>query len=178
MSWFLLPRSATTGLDVMTSIAARPARPQRASADTIHAAIGAAAKHMRHDHTARTGADAPHLGTAHAAASWQWVAPRAIAPRTTPQRTPQGPLVGATALRVPASLLQRMAYMSDATGRNEAELWAEAAEEWLSRRDADDEPQPPTPASAMLALPHTTRTWDAIDAVLAELRSASHAPAA
>jgi hypothetical protein len=57
-----------------------------------------------------------------------------------------------------------------ATGRGEEEIWIEAAREWLRRRLRDDEPPPTAPASAWPSDPRITRTWAAIDALVAELR--------
>jgi hypothetical protein len=91
-----------------------------------------------------------------------------------------GGLGAATVIRVPAALLAEMAWAAGVQRRDAGIVWAEAAREWLARRAHGDEPQPPdpTPAAAALPLPRATQVWAAIDALLAELRRPSGAPAA
>lgn len=125
------------------------------------------------------GRHAPALGSAHAADVWSWApARRASTPAVTDTKVhPLSPLVSgpatdrATALRIPATVLRRMAAAAHACGRSEADIWAEAAEEWLTRYALDNDPQPPTPAAAALSLPRPARSWNAIDALLTELRA-------
>src|SRR5215813_8197925 len=95
---------------------------------------------------------APRLGGAWAGSKWQWA-----------------PLAGG----MEQALLRLMRAAAWSTGRSEAELWVEAAREWLARRALDDEPQPPTPAAAALAVPRPSSAWAAIDTLLADLRLAS-----
>ena len=96
-------------------------------------------------------------------------------------------------LRAPRETLRQMKWVAAELGRSESEVWAEAAHEWLARRegaiyllddepcvrlsgsravedDRDDEPPPAAPAALPLPLrPH--RSWTAIDALLADLRA-------
>ena len=113
----------------------------------------------------------PGLGGAWAGTKWQW-APVAGAMEQARQLGSQGqgmPL-GASVVRVPEALLRLMRAAAWSTGRPEGELWVEAAREWLTRRALDDEPQPPTPAAAALAVPRPSSAWAAIDTLLADLR--------
>ena len=64
-------------------------------------------------------------------------------------------------------------------GRDEGEIWAEAAREWLSHHlglvalgadDANDDPPPTAPAAAVAAR-RAGRCWSAIDELLADLRA-------
>ena len=124
---------------------------------------------------------APGLGGAWAGTKWQW------APLAGPMEQARRPGIqgqalppGASVVRIPEALLRLMRAAAWSTGRSEAELWVEAAREWLARRALDDEPQPPTPAAAALAVPRPSSAWAAIDTLLADLRLArgSHALAA
>ena len=108
------------------------------------------------------------LGTARAGASWRWAAPAQVidlhreAPASEPVAAP---------ISIPAGVLREMREAARASGRSESAVWAEAAREWLRRRQHDDGPLPPAP-SAALPVPLRARSWDSIDAVLAELRQA------
>lgn len=117
----------------------------------------------------------PRLGASAAGDAWSWAGEL---PAMRPPET-SGGLGAATVIRVPAALLAEMARAAGAQQRDTGVVWAEAAREWLARR-AHDEPQPPdpTPAAAALPLPRAIQTWAAIDALLAELRRPSGAPAA
>ena len=71
-----------------------------------------------------------------------------------------------------ALLMRMMDDAARAAGRDLAEVWAEAAREGLRRHDRhDDEPQPPAPVAAALAVPRRNQIWCGIDAVLADLRA-------
>ncbi len=123
------------------------------------------------------------LGTATAAARWQWASPHARPLATTIadrddyddddddgeyddiDREPV-----ATQLLVARDLRSEMAEMAHALGRSEDDIWAEAAREWLGRRLRNDEPPPTTPAAAPVPNVRTSRMWSEIDAMLAELR--------
>lgn len=128
-----------------------------------------------------TGRHAPVLGSAHASESWSWAtSPRASNPAAEDTKVhPLSPLVSVpapatdrgVALRIPATVLRRMAAAAHTCGRSEGDIWAEAAEEWLTRYALDNEPQPPTPAAAALSVPRPARSWHAIDALLTELRA-------
>lgn len=109
------------------------------------------------------------LGAARAGNEWQWAGPtrsvtalRAVPPALTPREFP---------LSIPAALVSAMRTAAHASGRSESEVWAEAAREWLRQRQHDEGPLPPAPAAA-LAVPRRVRSWSAIDALLADLRSA------
>jgi|SRR5690348_15979653 len=113
------------------------------------------------------------LGAASAGRSWRWAAAREgdiASPHTVESAPP--PAIPTTTLRMSALLLRMMDDAARASGREAAEVWAEAAREWLRRRDRhDDEPQPPAPVAAALAVPRRDQVWCGIDAVLADLRA-------
>lgn len=85
-----------------------------------------------------------------------------------------------TEVRIAPALLRAMETTAAARGRQVSELWAEAAREWLLRHAQDDDPQPPSPATAaprsIAALPARDRCWTAIDVLLGDLRAPRHAP--
>jgi hypothetical protein len=70
---------------------------------------------------------------------------------------------------VPARIKLKMAQLARVNGRSEDDLWAEAADNWLSSHSFDDKPLPPAPAAA-LAVPNNQRSWDTIDELLSALR--------
>lgn len=111
--------------------------------------------------------DAGPLGTASAAGRWQWAGVGAPVIRISP--TPES-TVPATAVRMPPLLLEAMSAAARAQCRSLSEIWVEAAHEWLRQHAQEHEPQPPTPAAAALAVPCPSRSWAAIDTVLADLR--------
>lgn len=120
------------------------------------------------------------LGSARAEGTWSWVAPAPAPRQATDGRVAAGPApapAGATMVRIPDVLIHLMAREARDGGRSESEVWAEAAREWLRRRGAGHEPQPPDPPAAALPMPRASRSWEAIDALLCELRVAP-APAA
>lgn len=173
MSWFLLPDdisrlSSHTPRFGNDPYRLRPSqRPSHQQVARVSSVSHAAGRH------------APALGSAHAAEAWGWATSRRASASTVEDTRVQSisPLVSApatdrgTALRIPATVLRRMAAAAHACGRSEADIWAEAAEEWLTRYMLDDEPQPPTPAAAALSVPRPPRSWSAIDALLTELRA-------
>lgn len=110
------------------------------------------------------------LGVASAGRSWRWAAARASeAEQPLPVEAVPLPT---TTLRMSALLLRLMDDAARASGHDTAEVWAEAAREWLRRRERhDDEPQPPAPVAAALAVPRRHQVWCGIDAVLADLRT-------
>jgi hypothetical protein len=110
------------------------------------------------------------LGAASAGRSWRWAAAReGAAEQPSPMESTSLPT---TTLRMSALLLRMMDDAARASGRDAATVWAEAAREWLRRRDRhDDEPQPPAPVAAALAIPRRDQVWCGIDAVLADLRA-------
>jgi len=82
-------------------------------------------------------------------------------------------------LRAPRDTMRQMELVAARLGRSESEVWAEAAREWLDHRagvimlrddDRDDEPPPAAPAALPQPL-RPTRSWTAIDALLADLRA-------
>lgn len=77
-------------------------------------------------------------------------------------------------LRMPRIVLCAMSLAASVTGRDEREVWAEAASEWLARH-LEDDPEPPEPgASAPARHPErATRrhSWAAIDVLLRDLRA-------
>src|SRR5579859_2182226 len=112
------------------------------------------------------------LGAASASGRWQWANAASLAPATPlAPLAPFAPSPKIAAVRVPPLLLADMGAAARASGRSLGDIWTEAAREWLRHHHAQEhEPQPPTPAAAALAIPRPTRTWTAIDAVLADLR--------
>jgi len=113
------------------------------------------------------------LGAASAGHSWRWAAGEgaAVSPPLAVAEPSAAPLP-TTTLRMSALLMRMMNDAARASGRDAAEVWAEAAREWLRQRDRhDDEPQPPAPVAAALAVPRRDQVWCGIDAVLADLRS-------
>jgi hypothetical protein len=77
-----------------------------------------------------------------------------------------------TLAHVPVRIRLLMAEAALSSGRDEDELWTEAAGDWLRHHAFDDDPIPPAPASA-LAAPRCDRSWDAIDDLLTALREAT-----
>lgn len=112
------------------------------------------------------------LGSARAEGAWSWAvpAPRQITVGHVAASAPAP--AGATMVRIPDTLIHLMAREARQGSRSESEVWAEAAREWLRRRGAGDEPHPPDPPAAALPLPRVSRSWEAIDALLCELRVA------
>ncbi len=170
MSWYLLPDdSARLSSYNMPRFGNEPYRPRLSQHHVAHVS----------DMARSAGRRAPSLGSAYTAEVWSWEAPRRtpapVAKDTKVQ--PISPFASApaadrgVALRVPATVLRRMSAAARASGRSEGDIWAEAAEEWLTRYTLDNEPQPPTPAAAALSGPRPTRSWSAIDALLTELRA-------
>ena len=78
----------------------------------------------------------------------------------------------ATLAHVPVSIRLLMAEAALSSGRDEGDLWAEAAGEWLRRHAFDDDPVPPAPAG-VLAAPRRQNSWEAIDDLLSRLRHGS-----
>lgn len=85
-----------------------------------------------------------------------------------------------TEVRIAPALLRAMEIAASVRGRPMGEVWAEAAREWLLRHAEDDDPQPPSPATAAprsLASRSTRdRCWTAIDVLLGDLRAPHLAP--
>lgn len=168
MSWVSLAYLTPCRLPATTRL---PADLMDARAHRAHAGMSAAGS---------GAAKAASLGTASASPVWGWASPAANpAAATTGDTTAarRGPLPAvpsaprsAVQLAIPAGVLSAMREEAGASGRDESEVWAEAAREWLRQRRRDDGPQPPTPAAAALAVPRRVRSWSTIDAALAELR--------
>lgn len=169
MSWYLLPDDSARLSSYIPRFGNEPYRPRLSQHHVAHAS----------DTSRSAGQRPPSLGSAYTAEVWSWEAPRrAPAPAVEDTKVqPLSPFASApatdrgVALRVPATVLRRMAAAAHASGRNEGDIWAEAAEEWLTRYTLDNEPQPPTPAAAALSVPRPARSWSAIDALLTELRA-------
>jgi hypothetical protein len=89
-------------------------------------------------------------------------------PASLPEASPT-PAPVDSIVYVPAEIRQIMAQFAQASGRSERDLWAEAADAWLSSHSHDDDPLPPAP-SAALAIPAVNRSWDMIDDLLSALR--------
>lgn len=80
------------------------------------------------------------------------------------------------------AMAQSIAEAAQLLGRDEGDIWAEAAREWLSHHlgliaivandanDANDDPPPTAPAAAVAAR-RAGRCWAAIDELLADLRA-------
>jgi hypothetical protein len=81
----------------------------------------------------------------------------------------------ATLAHVPVSIRLLMAEAALSSGRDEGDLWTEAAGDWLRRHAFDNDPVPPAPAGA-LAVPRRKSSWDAIDDLLTTLRQAGVSP--
>lgn len=165
MSWFLLPDDRREMSSYAPRVVARPSERHRSH----HSVLPITSRSIVRQ--------APALGSAQAAETWNWAQPERAYPlaqdtqvRPLPAAIPTPSSDRSVALRVPATVLRRMAAAAQACGRSEGDIWAEAAEEWLSRYALDDEPQPPTPAAAALSIPRPARCWGAIDALLADLR--------
>ncbi|HEX8034061.1 MAG TPA: hypothetical protein VF510_09450 [Ktedonobacterales bacterium] len=169
MSWFLLPDDISRLSSYTPRFGNEPYQ--------LHSSQHHVAKLSNISRPA--GRHVPALGSAHAAEVWSWAPSRRVpAPAVEDTKVhPLSPLVSApitdqaTALRIPAAVLRRMAAAAQACGRSEADIWAEAAEDWLAHYALDNEPQPPTPAAAALSVPRPVRSWSAIDALLTELRA-------
>jgi hypothetical protein len=74
-------------------------------------------------------------------------------------------------VRMVPELLRAMTAAAAATGRQESEIWAEAAREWLARHTPDDDPPPPDAARHAPVMRATRdRCWGAIDVLLGDLR--------
>lgn len=124
-------------------------------------------------HPVRISASASaSLGTASAFERWQWAGTVSVAPIAAAPVASVAPAPKVAAVRIPPLLLEEMSTAAHLCGRSLSDIWAEAAREWLRRHahEHEPEPQPPTPAAAALAVPRPTRSWAAIDTVLAELR--------
>ncbi|HEV8191611.1 MAG TPA: hypothetical protein VGP82_09015 [Ktedonobacterales bacterium] len=120
------------------------------------------------------------LGSAQAAARWSWADPSSalsgrsgIAEREHTHLTAEEQ----RRVRVARDLLRLMANAAYARGCSEDDIWNEAAREWLLRHTRNDEPPPTSPAAAPIPRPRPARSWDTIDAVLAQLRHLQSAPA-
>jgi hypothetical protein len=148
--------------------------------------------------------DRPGLGSAQAGPAWRWAErTRAVTPAPSFAQPPRAareaavlsrpaggaapmPAGGAAApgarteVRIAPALLRAMETTATARGRQVSEVWAEAAREWLLRHAEDDDPQPPSPATAaprsLASRSSRDRCWTAIDVLLGDLRAPRHAP--
>ena len=120
------------------------------------------------------------LGSA-IAGPWLWGSARSQ--RRAPA-TPAQPLAPeAVRLRAPRDVLQRMAGAADALGRDESEVWVEAAREWLMRHVAEPSSGGQPAMSAPLAASRASQSqvarrslvWRDIDHLLARLRDDARA---
>jgi hypothetical protein len=71
-------------------------------------------------------------------------------------------------------VLRAMSLAAAVTGRDEREVWTEAAREWLARH-LEDDPEPPEPGASAPApkagADAHARSWAAIDVLLRDLRA-------
>lgn len=125
----------------------------------------------------------PHnvgIGSAWASGAWAWAGSAAQPASATLRRAATTAQAGAN-LRAPVDLLARMSEVAQACGRSESDVWAEAAREWLRRREGEAGAAPVAPiAPAQAEWPvaptrRSARRWDEIDALLIELRGAAAA---
>lgn len=121
------------------------------------------------------------LGSAQAAARWSWADPGSASRGKNAVVAREHARLAAEEqrrVRVARDLLRLMADAAYARGCSEDDIWNEAAREWLLRHVGNDEPPPTTPAAAPIPRPRPARSWDNIDAVLAQLRNLRSVPAA
>lgn len=158
MSWFSMAHTMARPLPLTLRLPAHlmctPAR---------HVSTGAGATTAVGGSVAHTG-----LGAARAGTSWDW-ATHAQAGDLHRGAPAAAPTPAAAPISIPAGVLREMREAARASGRSESVVWAEAAREWLRRRQHDDGPLPPAPPAA-LPVPRRARSWETIDAVLADLR--------
>jgi hypothetical protein len=109
------------------------------------------------------------LGSASAGTRWQWVGRAAAEAQTEGISPSMVSMEQSVTVSVPVRVKLKMAQVARANGRSEGDLWAEAANTWLTSHTFDDEPLPPAPATA-LAVPSAQRSWDTIDELLTALR--------
>jgi hypothetical protein len=120
------------------------------------------------------------LGSAQAAVRWSWADPgsTSIGSNDIAEREHARLAEEQRRVRITRDLLRLMADAAYARGRSEDDIWNEAAREWLLRHVGNDEPPPTSPAAAPMPRPRPARSWDTIDAVLAQLRHLRPVPAA
>lgn len=119
----------------------------------------------------RVSGVAASLGSAWASGEWAWA--------ETPTRWTQTPTrvrTRGSCVRAPAEVLARMSAAASTQGRSESDVWVEAAREWLRRREIAPVAPPTASAPPVSATRRVTRVWDAIDALLVELRAPAVAP--
>jgi len=109
------------------------------------------------------------LGSASAGTRWQWVGSSAAEAQPDGASPSLVSIEQSVTVSVPVHVKLKMAQVARANGRSENDLWAEAANTWLTSHIFDDEPLPPAPAAA-LAVPSARRSWDTIDELLTVLR--------
>lgn len=106
------------------------------------------------------------LGSARAASEWAW-AEGPARPAAAPARV----AAHGSCVRAPADVLARMSAIAEAQGRSESDVWVEAAREWLRRREVAPVTPPVASAPPVVVARRVARVWDAIDALLVDLRS-------
>lgn len=118
------------------------------------------------------------LGSA-IAGSWSWASEHPTSTQP-PRARRESRFTSATGARLhaPADVLQRMAEAADTLGRDESDIWVEAAREWLARHTpettggpangAGRQQEPRRLASGVSA--RRSRLWRDIDGVLDSLR--------
>lgn len=119
----------------------------------------------------RVSGVAAGLGSARASGEWAWA--------ETPARlalAPQRVAARGSCVRAPAEVLARMSAAAAAQGRSESDVWVEAAREWLRRREIAPVAPPTASTPPVSASRRVARVWDAIDALLVELRAPADAP--
>lgn len=164
MSWVSLPHT-TPGRPGITRL------PVHMSMERARQVQSTQHQHLRVvDVAGGTGEENSGLGAACAGTTWRWAPASATTARPDAPRVTAFPARESAPVAIPADVLRAMREAARTSGRSESEVWAEAAREWLSQRRRDDGPLPPTPAAAALAIPRRTRSWSAIDALLADLR--------
>jgi hypothetical protein len=152
--------------------------PQRATAVRLERATA---------HSGMAAASAgPLWAWADAAAAPRWHGLRPVGathaerfalPRPAATQQPSQPAARSSApvvLRMTPIVLRAMSLAAAVTGRDERDVWTEAAREWLARH-LEDDPEPPEPGvSAPAPRPQAqqhARSWSAIDVLLRDLRA-------
>jgi hypothetical protein len=112
------------------------------------------------------------LGSA-VAGPWSWSTEQ---PERTSERLPRRfTSTSGARLHAPASVLQEMADAAQALGRDESDIWVEAAREWLARHIPQTSTggpgrQEPIRRTLPAASARRSRLWRDIDHVLSSLR--------
>ena len=95
-------------------------------------------------------------------------------PIRTESRSESARYTAPVVLRMAPIVLRAMSLAAAVTGRDERDVWTEAAREWLTRH-LEDDPEPPEPGASVPIRRQEPdahrRTWTAIDALVRDLRA-------